>query len=207
MKEIESSSTSLQTAASPKRETAPPMKILTRPPGEEPKRQISWREKPKQQQQHESWRKSKSASRQNIQSSPDHSLDDSRSIQSSSTASSRILENNQNGRGGGGRGRGNERGGRGRHGDRGGGRGRNSRGRGGRKGGRVQAGKTSVVRTSSGNIEYHVSLEEEPKIKSELMPNGTVRLSRKKKKNHKQQQHTSIQTSLEIGKPPPQEKK
>ena len=38
MKEIESSSTSLQTAASPKRETAPPMKILTRPPGEEPKR-------------------------------------------------------------------------------------------------------------------------------------------------------------------------
>lgn len=184
------------------------MKILTRPPSEEPKRQMSWREKPKQQQpqqhQHDSWRKSKSASKQKRPTSPDHSLDDSRSIQSSSTTSSRPFEKSQKGRGG--RGRGNERGGRGRaHGDRGGGRGRG--GRGGRKGGRVQAGKTSVVRTSSGNVEYHVSLEEEPKIKGELMPNGTVRLSRKKKKNQKQQQHTSIQTSLEIGKPPPQEKK
>jgi hypothetical protein len=49
-------------------------------------------------------------------------------------------------------------------------------------------------------LEYHVSLDEDQKTKGELLPNGTVRLTRKKKKHHKQP-HTSIQTKLEIGKP------
>jgi hypothetical protein len=67
----------------------------------------------------------------------------------------------------------------------------------------VQGGRstTQVVRTASGNIEYNVvSLDhqEEKETKGELMPNGTVRLSRKKKGG--QGKHTSLNTKLEIGK-------
>jgi hypothetical protein len=40
--------------------------------------------------------------------------------------------------------------------------------------------------------------QEEKKTKGELMPNGTVRLSRKKKGG--QGKHTSLNTKLEIGK-------
>jgi hypothetical protein len=60
-------------------------------------------------------------------------------------------------------------------------------------------GSTQVVRTASGNIECKVSLDqEEKKTKGELLPNGTVRLSRKKKGG--QGKHTSLNTKLEIGK-------
>jgi hypothetical protein len=67
----------------------------------------------------------------------------------------------------------------------------------------VKVGSTQIVRTSSGNIEYHVTLDDQEKeTKGELLPNGTVRLSRKKKggRGHGSPKHTSIQTKLEIGK-------
>jgi hypothetical protein len=53
-------------------------------------------------------------------------------------------------------------------------------------------------------VEYHISLdqEEKPKTQGELLPNGTVRLSKKGKGSHKGHHLTRspIQTKLEIGK-------
>lgn len=152
--------------------------------------------------------------------------DDSKSVQSTSTTSSRASsKKGRGGRGRGGRGRGgryndhrgggrgtastrlqvekrdSESGGRGRGSSRDGrGRGRNNSNR-RQSSGRIVPGKAQVVRTASGNVEYHVK-EDDPKTKGELLPNGTVRLSRKKKHGKKQQQHTTIRTKLEIGKPP-----
>jgi hypothetical protein len=60
-----------------------------------------------------------------------------------------------------------------------------------------------VVRTSSGIVEYNLQVEEgnKPRRRDKLMPNGTVRLSKKGggRRNSNHPGRTSIQTRLEIG--------
>lgn len=66
------------------------------------------------------------------------------------------------------------------------------------------------MRTSSGTVEYHIKVDdgEQPKTQGELLPNGTVRLSKKGKagRNSNQKTHSPMNTRFEIGAGKPNQK-